>query len=114
MHVSAIVLGLFILFALAFVGGLGSALYTYSALASAISVILVGLLTVASKADRAATLLTMLAIFTWLPVVFHRFSGQWGLDWGGLLCDALYLTFLALLFHQQRTNTFKHPNVGRA
>ena len=102
MNFAAIGLGLFILFAVAFVGGLGSALYTYSACASAISVILAGAVSLNAERRRAAFPLLAVAAIVYVPVLFHRFTFKWGIDWGGVVFDVLYVAFLLRFLYTQR------------
>jgi hypothetical protein len=114
MGFAAIVIGLFILFAVAFVGGLGSALYSYSACASAVSLILAGAASLKVERRVGVFWLLVLAAITYVPVIFHRFGFRWGIDWGGIVFDVLYVAFLLWFSSKQwpgRTRR-RRPDVG--
>lgn len=102
MRLAAISIGLFILFAVAFVGGLGGAIYTYAACASAIALICAGLLSFKAKSRSPVLLLLGIAAFVYIPVIFQRFTWRWGPDWAGLVFDVIYVSFLLVFLYLQR------------
>jgi hypothetical protein len=103
MRHAAIWIGLFMLFAVAFVGGLGRPLFTYAACASAIALLLAALASFTSRLRGAAPWLLGAAGLGYLPVIYQRFTFNWGPDWVGLALDMLYLAFLAYFFRSQRS-----------
>jgi hypothetical protein len=106
MRIAAIWIGLFILFAMAFVGGLGQPLYTYAACASGIALVLAGLASMKPRlAGRAVPWLLGVAGITYLPVIYQQFTFRWGPDWVGLVLDLAYLIFLAFFLRSQRART---------
>jgi hypothetical protein len=94
MRFAAIGVGLFMLFAVAFNGGLGSTLVTYSACASATSLILAGAAAFKTERHKAVFPLLAVAALAYLPVIYQRYTWRWGIDWGGLVFDALFVAFL--------------------
>jgi hypothetical protein len=102
MSSAAIGFGLFILFAVAFVGGLGQPLYTYAACISAVCLVLAGLASYTAQLRPAASWLLLVAGLAYLPVMYQRFVWQWGADWVGLVLDMLYMTFLLSFLYSQR------------
>lgn len=99
---AAIWIGLFILFAVAFVGGLGSAIYTYAACASAIALIAAGLLSFKAESRWTVFFLLGVSALVYVPVIFQRFTWRWGPDWGGLILDAMYVSFVLTFLYTRR------------
>jgi hypothetical protein len=110
MRIAAICIGAFILFAAAFVGGLGQAIYTYSACISAVAVILAGLASFNARWRRAAPWLLGIAGVAYLPVIYQRFAWSRGPDWGGLVLDILYMIFLARFIYIQGNVAARQAN----
>jgi hypothetical protein len=95
LRIAAVGLGLFLLFALLFVGGLGPRLFTYSAIASAVSLILAGFGLGGVEGRLFGLAVTVFAGLAYVPVVIQRFTWESGVDWGGLPFDAVYIACVA-------------------
>jgi hypothetical protein len=102
MSFAAIGIGLFVLFAVAFNGGLGSSLVTCSACASAASLISAGVVMLRSEGHKAVVPLLAVAALAYLPVIYQRFTWSWGIDWGGLVFDALLVAFVLYALRARR------------
>ena len=84
-------LGIFLLFALLFVGGLPSTALTICVVLSAFGLAVLGLVCFHRASGRAVNLVRIFALCTYAPIVASRFYSIRGVDWPALVLDALIL-----------------------
>jgi hypothetical protein len=102
MGIAAICIGVFIVFAVTFNGGLGHAIYTYSACISAMTMILAGLASFEASWRWITPWLLGAAGLVYVPVIYQRFDCTCGADWGGLVFDGLFVIFLLCFLYSHR------------
>jgi hypothetical protein len=114
MGIAAVCIGLFILFAVAFNGGLGPAIYTYSGCLSALTVIFAGLASFKARWRHATPWLLGTAGLVYVPIIYQRFMWTWGPDWGGIVFDALYMIFISRFLCSHRSGAARQSNIRDA
>ena len=105
MGIFAIVLGLFLLFAISFVGGLGAVFYSLAATTSAICLIFVGITSIKNKENKTAPYrLSIVAFVSYLAVIFQLFTFTGGVDWLALFFNTFILFYIGLLVNYHKPN----------
>ena len=97
MNVLIIILGIFLWFALLFVGGLGESFLTYSAIASGFFMVITGILIRISETKIIIRCSAFIALLGYLPIVWWHFNSELGTDWPGLIIDAFFILVITVL-----------------
>lgn len=93
----SVLLGLFLLFALLYNAGTRNILITTSLVISGCALILFAAPSGRRNKTKPKFKLALLAGATYSPSVYNRFSGCYGVDWGGFKGDIFYLVFICIL-----------------
>ena len=105
MGIFAIVLGLFLLFAIAFNGGLGAVFYSLAATTSAVCLISVGITAIKNKENKTAPFyLSIVAFISYLAVIFQLFTFTGGVEWLALFFNTFILFYIGLLINYYKPN----------
>ena len=91
---TVIFLGVFLWFAMAFNGGIGSVFVNWAAFASGLSMVAAGTAYIARWGAVYTRVLGVCALGGYLPVVWQRFHMRYGPDWVGLVFDGVYVVCL--------------------
>jgi hypothetical protein len=89
-----IFLGLFLWFAIAFNGGIGEPFVNYLAIASGLFMVVTGIMIIKKYTVSSIRIISMLAIITYSAVIWQRFNFSYGIDWGGIVFDCIYVVLL--------------------
>lgn len=107
MGVGFILLGLFLWFALAFNGGIGSSFYNFSLFTSALFMIITGSLAVFSINNNGSRRTCLVALVCYLPVVWKRIDCLNDPDAAGLLFDVIFIALMFFLYRKNLTNRLR-------
>ena len=97
MGITLIFAGLFLLFALAFNGGVGETLVNYSFFACALFMVIAGTLKIAKPATKIVRYLCCAALAAYIPMIWQRFHFGFDSDWVGFSLDAGIVLFLLVV-----------------
>lgn len=97
--------GLFLLFALAFNGGVGETFVNYSFFASALLMIVFGGLKIAEAKWPICVIFGLVSLVLYLPMIWQRFNFGFGTDTTGLYFDAWVIVILLV-------SLISKPNAG--
>lgn len=93
----SVLLGLFLLFALLYNAETGSILITTSLIIAGCALILFAAPSGRYNKTNPKFKLALFAGATYSPSVYNRFSGCYGVDWGGFKGDIFYIVFICIL-----------------
>ena len=105
MGLLTILMGAFLLFAIAFNGIVSESLYVSSANATGFILIILGFVITLSEKQKSKPIF-YLAICTgilYLPVIQHRFTLN-EIDFGGLFADAFYIFLISTIIYKYKPN----------
>ena len=105
MSIFAIVLGLFLLFAIAFNGGLGAVFYSLAAITSAFCLIFVGITSIKNNHNKEKPYyLSLVAFVCYLAVIFQLFTFKNGVEWLALFFNICIIFYIGLLVNYHKPN----------
>lgn len=90
-------LGLFLLFALAFNGSVGTDFVDRSFFASGLLMVIAGIATGLKSNFYIMKILCSLSLLCYLPMIWQRFNFNFGVDWVGFVFDIAIAAFLIFL-----------------
>lgn len=103
-----IFIGLFLLFAIGFNGGIGEPFVTYSAVCAGLLMVIAGTLGAAAKSRKIIVVVATAALVCYLPVLWQRFNLTFFVDWVGVFLDCLYiLAMVAMIISNKPNNQIK-------
>ena len=105
MSIFAIVLGLFLLLAVSFNGGLGTVFYSLAATTSAICLIFVGITSIKNKKNKETPYyLSLVSFVSYLAVIFQLFTFKDGVEWLALFFNVCIIFYIGLLVNHHKPN----------
>ena len=98
---------------MAFNGGVGETFVNYSFFASALFMIITGVLATTKFNRKAARNFFYMAFICYLPMIWQRFFHSFGPDWVGLFFDIIFVV-LMVIFKKPYKVSQSTPNSGAA
>jgi len=108
MGITLIFLGLFLWFSLAFNGGVGEAFVNYSFFASALFMIIAGVLKIAKSETNIVGYLSSVALAAYIPMVWQRFNFTFDTDWVGFCFDISIVIFMLVVIANRPSKAIQH------
>jgi len=97
MGIALIFLGLFLWFALAFNGSVGTDFVDKSFFTSGLLMIITGITLRLKSNWNIVRIFCALSLLTYLPMIWQRFNFQYGVDWVGFVFDLAISGFLIIV-----------------
>jgi len=107
MGIALVVLGLFLWFSLAFNGGVGELFVNYSFFASALFLVIAGLLKINRVKWEFARNFCAIALVAYLPMIWQRFNFTYGTDWVGFYFDVAIVIFMLIFISSKPNKSLK-------
>lgn len=108
MGIALIILGLFLWFVLAFNGSVGETFVNYSFFASALFMIVAGLLKIVIPNRIESRAVCGIALLFYVPMIWQRFNFKFDTDWVGFYFDLAFVIFM-LIFMYRKPNSSIQP-----
>ena len=103
MNIWAIILGLFVLFAVSFNGGLGNIFVTLPVTISGISLICIGIASINKKA-KIPFYFAVVSFAAYLPMIIYIFTLSNSIDWIAFTFNIFILFHIGLLVNYHKPN----------